>query len=432
LESIQCESKISGVDFKDILPGDDIDMYIRKGKLAILLEQERRKTTKAMPSKKSWTTPLKSLFVGSARSETTDRGGDDSQGLGLGVKSVDDMEAGSGRDSIRSGIEIDKSISTKREGAKSDGKEETAKVKRSIVSYFMTLVLAVINFVTFERWVSRRNLKQIRKSLYYAISAYMCAALTAMILSAYLVSSVTIYNVAVYVHLWTGVVVLLVSVMMIAINLAAYVGCYYQNRALLMMYAGVLITGMVMFLVVAIASFLYGSALAFYRHGDQYSGLADALPDEATAKLVRQYDLGLGGGCIIGFVLAVIPLRLACTMVCRLGKVQEKKVHPRQLRVVLRVAQAISLCAALVMLAYGGSSLNHLISINFAPTVFAIFGLIYCGVTVLLTAVTGLWVAGTAHKDVVYYYYMVVLPLLTMLLLAASGMNTYMHTKSFT
>lgn len=154
----------------------------------------------------------------------------------------------------------------------------------------------------------------------------MCAALTAMILSAYLVSSVTIYNVAVYVHLWTGVVVLLVSIMMIAINLAAYVGCYYQNRALLMMYAGVLITGMVMFSVVAIASFLYGSTLAFYRHGDQYTGLSDATADEPTARIVRQYDLGLGGGCIIGFVLAIIPLRLACTMVCRLGKVQEKKV----------------------------------------------------------------------------------------------------------
>lgn len=50
-------------------------------------------------------------------------------------------------------------------------------------------------------------------------------------------------------------------------------------------------------------------------------------------------------------------------------------------------------------------------------------GLLYCGVSVILTAVSGLWVASTAHKDVVYYYYIVLLPVLTMLLLAASGIS---------
>jgi hypothetical protein len=57
-----------------------------------------------------------------------------------------------------------------------------------------------------------------------------------------------------------------------------------------------------------------------------------------------------------------------------LVQVQEKKVHPRQLRAVLRVAQCISLCAALVMLAYAGVSLHYLFRINFAPTVSAVFG----------------------------------------------------------
>lgn len=202
-------------------------------------------------------------------------------------------------------------------------------------------------------------------------------------------------------------------------------------------------------------------------------------------------------------------------------QVQEKKVHPRQLRAVLRVAQCISLCAALVMLSYGGVSLEYLFRINFASTVFPVYGkqrgrscsslsaltpctldfpvplcalrrhcersmclvlspwmlrelqsslnlssplllslslllpsspplphffssllllppsphlfsflfppsssgLVYCGVTIILTAVTGLWVASTAHKDVVFYYYMCLLPMLTMLLLAASGVS---------
>jgi hypothetical protein len=75
------------------------------------------------------------------------------------------------------------------------------------------------------------------------------------------------------------------------------------------------------------------------------------------------------------------------------------------------------------MLSYGGVSLHYLFQINFAPTVFALFGLVYCGVTIVLTAVTGLWVASTAHKDVVFYYYMILLPMLTVLLLAASGVS---------
>ena len=49
--------------------------------------------------------------------------------------------------------------------------------------------------------------------------------------------------------------------------------------------------------------------------------------------------------------------------------------------------------------------------------------MIYCGVTVLLTAVTGLWVAATSHKDIVYYYYIYLVPLLTILLLAAAGIS---------
>ena len=65
------------------------------------------------------------------------------------------------------------------------------------------------------------------------------------------------------------------------------------------------------------------------------------------------------------------------------------------------------------------------IECNHSPTIYclAILGLLYCGVSVLLTAVSGLWVASTAHKDIVYYYYIVLLPVLTLLLLAASGIS---------
>ena len=102
---------------------------------------------------------------------------------------------------------------------------------------------------------------------------FAVAALTAMVVSAYLTSE-TLYmsTVALYVHLWTGVVVLLVSVVMIAINLAAFIGCYYQNRAMLIMYSGMMWSGVFMFGIIAIASFLYDSLPAVSKLGSSLQG----------------------------------------------------------------------------------------------------------------------------------------------------------------
>ena len=133
--------------------------------------------------------------------------------------------------------------------------------------------VALQRIITLDEFLNKRTLKQIRKYLFYAISVYMVAALTAMVVSAYLTSE-TLYmsTVALYVHLWTGVVVLLVSVVMIAINLAAFIGCYYQNRAMLIMYSGMMWSGVFMFGIIAIASFLYDSLPAVSKLGSSLEG----------------------------------------------------------------------------------------------------------------------------------------------------------------
>ena len=140
---------------------------------------------------------------------------------------------------------------------------------RPIVAMAAAFFSALYRVVTFQRWVGKKSLKQVRRYLFYAISAYLIAALTAMILSAYLVSmTLWVSSVALYVHLWTGVVVLLVSVVMMAINLAAYIGCYYQNRALLIMYSSILAFGAFMYFAVALASFLYATLPAVNSFGN--------------------------------------------------------------------------------------------------------------------------------------------------------------------
>ena len=184
-----------------------------------------------------------------------------------------------------------------------------------------------------------------------------------------------------------------------------------QNRALLVMYTYCLGFAAFMFFICFIASFTYRSIPAF---GDAISS-----SNVAASHLINQYDVGIGGGCVVAVLLTVVPLRLAHTMTTKLGKIQEKKVHPRQLRTVLYIAQIITMCTAIVMISYSGASLQTLFALPFSNSVFAIFGGIYGGITVLLTASAGMWVASTAHKGVVFYYHACVLPFLTAVLVAA-------------
>ena len=89
-----------------------------------------------------------------------------------------------------------------------------------------------------------------------------------------------------------------------------------------------------------------------------------------------------------------------------------KMMKPEHLRTVLRLSNYISLVSSVVMVCYGAYSLNYLFSLNFGFTVFAVYGLVYGGVIVMLTGILGLWVAATAYRSVVRLYYVVLIPIL--------------------
>ena len=179
------------------------------------------------------------------------------------------------------------------------------------------------------------------------------------------------------------------------------------------MYTYCLFFAAFMFTVCAVASFAYRSVPALT---EAVSG-----SNQDASKFVKQYDLGIGGGCTVAVVLTTVPLRLAHTMTKKLAKIQEQRANPWQLRTVLRVAQLITICTAIVQISYAGASLGQLFALPFSTSVFAVYGGVYGGITVLLTASAGMWVSSTAHKDIVWCYYARVLPFLTAVLVAASG-----------
>lgn len=74
------------------------------------------------------------------------------------------------------------------------------------------------------------------------------------------------------------------------------------------------------------------------------------------------------------------------------------------------------------MVVYGGVSMNFLFAVNrsISSTVYSVYGLIYCGVTIMLSATAGFWVSVTTRRNVVRFYYSVFVPLILLLLLASA------------
>jgi hypothetical protein len=69
------------------------------------------------------------------------------------------------------------------------------------------------------------------------------------------------------------------------------------------------------------------------------------------------------------------------------------------------------------MLGYGGVGITYLLRIKFDAALFPIFGLIYGGVSVVITSSIGVWVANTVHRSVLRLYQYVILPFILALLL---------------
>jgi hypothetical protein len=176
---------------------------------------------------------------------------------------------------------------------------------------------------------------------------------------------------------------------MTVINFTAFLGSYYQNRSLLIMYVTCLATSMLIFASVAIACFVYANVPAAAELGNAAfdSALNTSDTSQESLELIRKAIQALGAACLISVFLSMFPLTLAANLIRRLGKTQEEKQRPHQLRVVLKVAQLVSMAAAVVMACYGANSLQFLFRIGFSATAFPIYLLMYGGVNVFIVAV---------------------------------------------
>lgn len=266
-----------------------------------------------------------------------------------------------------------------------------------------------------EAWFTAVPTKKLSKYLLIAIGFYLLGALAAMAVG---VTALTIttgrwVSSLAKLQLWAGVLMMLVSSIMVVFNFIGYLSVRLKNRPLLLLYAAGLIFGSLVFLVVAVASFLYyfvPSALGVTE------AALDRLPNTAKTILDR-YNLMLAVGSSVASIGGVFPLWLSLVLAHRLEIEQGEFFNPLNIQVVLRVASSLSIACAIVMIGYGADSLRYLFKIGYTPTVFYVFGLVYGGVAVLISSAVGFWSSTTIHKSVLFIYYAVILPVLIVSLL---------------
>jgi hypothetical protein len=213
-------------------------------------------------------------------------------------------------------------------------------------------------------------------------------------------------------QLWAYTVVLLMSCFMILFDFVGYYGLQAKNWPLMVMYSSGTTVGTLVFLAVTIAGFLYYSLPSSTGTGN--ASLNSTLSEN------REFMISLSVGCLFMTLCAMVPLILARGVIIKLRQLQGKHLQTRQIQSVLKFAQSISTVAAVVMLSYGGFSVGYLLKINYNPALFSCYGLIYGGVSVLITSSIGVWVANTVHRSVLRLYQNFVLPFIVALLLCVA------------
>jgi len=277
----------------------------------------------------------------------------------------------------------------------------------------------------FDYILGRFSPAELRRLLGSSLKLHMCLAIALLILAAYSISTTHWVSLIAKMQMWTGIVMLLISTAMVTLNFSGFLGWWYQNKALLTMYACCQAVAAFVYLIVAFASLLYATVpeISGYSKTAVDRAISDSSSRQQAIDLLNQYNTLLGVSSFLAFLFTLVPVGLSFAYSRRFGYSLGAHNKQQQLRIVLKVAQGVSIATALCMLVYGGRSLEYLFTISFDATVFPIFGLIYGGVAILLCAAAGLWVSETSRAIVAKFYYKICQPLLIAVLLVVTSVS---------
>ena len=231
--------------------------------------------------------------------------------------------------------------------------------------------------------------------------------------------------------MWGGILMIFTSCFVEIISFTGYIAVNNRNHALLIVYIVVM---------VAFTLLLFSLMVLYFFNSE-----INVLEEQYASHLgrIRQYNLVMGISCLFVILFALLPLLVSILYERRLrqryGNESESKVmygrtesdhdefeqqklleSKKQLKQVLNVSSYVSMLTAAVMLCYGIYALHYLAVINFTRTVFQCFGLIYCGVYILIATFTTLWATHTRRRSVVSFVYLMSLPVGVAILIYAA------------
>ena len=291
--------------------------------------------------------------------------------------------------------------------------------------YVLEFFKYVLHKITLDNWLSNTSTSRLELYLIVSVAVYFLTAIMAMILSAIELFTTPWVSPIARLQLWAGMIVLLVSTMMIIFTSVGYVGIRLKNRPLLIFFTSFLAFGTFGFFVVFLVCILYYCLPEFaaWENHTIDSTVSNSAEQQEAVNLVKQYDLSLAIGTIMATLLGTVVFIWALALIKRYQQEAFDKSHSiklREMQVVMKVAQVVSVLSALVMLAYGISCLSFLSAINYMHCLFDVYGLILGGVAVLLSAFIGIWSSATIHRSVLRVYYTVIVPLVIALLFSIS------------
>lgn len=209
----------------------------------------------------------------------------------------------------------------------------------------------------------------------------------------------------------------------------SYIGARYKNRLLLVLYASCLGIAVLIFGSAAVASGIYAANIKDVnsRINGEIASRQNLSADE-TRSVIEQYNLILAISSASASLCAVVPMFLCLAFMHKL-KLEHMRMNknlfdvallPKELRIVLKVTQVIAFAFALVMIVYGTTVLARFYIQGIFLPFFAIFGLIYGGVALMVSTLFAFEVSVSNHRGVVHIYYAYTVPVVTAVLIFAS------------
>jgi hypothetical protein len=270
-----------------------------------------------------------------------------------------------------------------------------------------------------DRLIPSRLLKlplaYVRKLNLYVVAFGLFMSLSCVGVSSYALSAMYwTSGEVVQLQMWSGVVILCFSCFLSIMNFIGLVGTYTSNSPLLRLYTLCLNFFFLVFIVVGLMSLIIG-------YGENYisSDRIDRITGEHedAKKTLQEYNqiVGWVGTCLAFMSLTTFIISLTLIKMFNDAMNQEvcskvRNIKINQHRCVLLNAQSVLFVVAIAMIGYAGATLNFLFRINFQYPMFAVYALLYSGITVILGGAFGVWASYSSFHSIQRIYHCVVVP----------------------